>query len=189
MSAGHLSREFRMAYGESPYSYLMTRRIERAMALLRRGDLSVTEVCFAVGCRRWARSAPASPSWSGCRRASTCARRPAPPRRCRRAWPSRSPDRSGNRSGIEEARPQRLLACSAMDITIHSSLPPAQRPRRLVAFYRDVLGFELRNDVGYNGMRWLTVGPARPARRQHRALPARRRPRHHRRRAPHASPR
>lgn len=50
MSAGHLSRRFRDAYGESPYSYLMTRRIERAMALLRRGDLSVTEVCFEVGC-------------------------------------------------------------------------------------------------------------------------------------------
>ena len=50
MSAGHLSREFREAFGESPYGYLMTRRIERAMALLRRGDLSVTEVCFAVGC-------------------------------------------------------------------------------------------------------------------------------------------
>jgi len=50
MSSGHLSREFRRAYGESPYSYLMTRRIERAMALLRRGDLSVTEVCFEVGC-------------------------------------------------------------------------------------------------------------------------------------------
>jgi AraC-like DNA-binding protein len=50
MSAGHLSRQFRLAYGESPYSYLMTRRIERAMALLRRGDLTVTEVCFAVGC-------------------------------------------------------------------------------------------------------------------------------------------
>jgi AraC-like DNA-binding protein len=50
MSAGHLSREFKRAYGESPYSYLMTRRIERAMALLRRGDLSVTDVCFEVGC-------------------------------------------------------------------------------------------------------------------------------------------
>ena len=49
MSAGHLSREFRRVYGESPYSYLMTRRIERAMALLRRGDLSVTDVCFTVG--------------------------------------------------------------------------------------------------------------------------------------------
>ncbi|MFD8805659.1 helix-turn-helix transcriptional regulator [Streptomyces sp. NPDC059597] len=50
VSAGHLSRQFRAAYGESPYSYLMTRRIERAMALLRRGDMSVTDVCFAVGC-------------------------------------------------------------------------------------------------------------------------------------------
>jgi len=50
MSAGHLSRQFRAAYGESPYAYLMTRRIERAMALLRRGELSVTEVCFEVGC-------------------------------------------------------------------------------------------------------------------------------------------
>jgi AraC-like DNA-binding protein/DNA-binding transcriptional MerR regulator len=50
MSAGHLSREFKLAYGESPYSYLMTRRIERAMALLRSGDLSVTKICFAVGC-------------------------------------------------------------------------------------------------------------------------------------------
>ena len=50
MSAGHLSRQFRLAYGESPYAYLMTRRVERAMALLRRGDVSVTEVCFEVGC-------------------------------------------------------------------------------------------------------------------------------------------
>ncbi len=50
MSAGHFSRAFKLAYGESPYAYLMTRRIERAMALLRRGDLSVTDVCFAVGC-------------------------------------------------------------------------------------------------------------------------------------------
>jgi transcriptional regulator GlxA family with amidase domain len=50
MSAGHFSRNFRAAFGETPYSYLMTRRIERAMALLRRGDLSVTEVCFEVGC-------------------------------------------------------------------------------------------------------------------------------------------
>jgi AraC-like DNA-binding protein len=49
LSAGHLSREFKAAYGESVYSYLMTRRIERAMSLLRMGELSVTEVCFAVG--------------------------------------------------------------------------------------------------------------------------------------------
>jgi transcriptional regulator GlxA family with amidase domain len=49
MSAGHFSRSFRTAFGETPHSYLMTRRIERAKALLRRGDLSVTDVCFAVG--------------------------------------------------------------------------------------------------------------------------------------------
>ena len=50
MSPAHFSRQFRAAYGETPYSYLMTRRIERAMALLRRGDMSVTDVCMAVGC-------------------------------------------------------------------------------------------------------------------------------------------
>jgi transcriptional regulator GlxA family with amidase domain len=50
MSTAHFARQFRAAYGETPYSYLMTRRIERAKALLRHGDLSVTEVCMAVGC-------------------------------------------------------------------------------------------------------------------------------------------
>src|SRR5262249_56887583 len=50
MSPGHFSRSFRAAFGETPYGYLMTRRIERAKALLRRGDLTVTEVCLAVGC-------------------------------------------------------------------------------------------------------------------------------------------
>lgn len=50
MSPGHFSRSFRAAFGETPYAYLMTRRIERAKALLRRGDMSVTDVCMAVGC-------------------------------------------------------------------------------------------------------------------------------------------
>jgi AraC-like DNA-binding protein len=50
MSTGHFSRSFKAAFGESPYSYLMTRRIERAKALLRRGDISVTDACFEVGC-------------------------------------------------------------------------------------------------------------------------------------------
>jgi AraC-like DNA-binding protein len=50
MSTAHFARQFREAYGETPYAYLMTRRIERAKALLRRGDLSVTDVCLAVGC-------------------------------------------------------------------------------------------------------------------------------------------
>ena len=50
MSPGHFQRSFRAAFGETPYGYLMTRRIERAKALLRRDDLTVTEVCMAVGC-------------------------------------------------------------------------------------------------------------------------------------------
>ena len=50
MSPAHFSRQFRATYGETPYAYLMTRRIERAKALLRRGDLTVTDVCLAVGC-------------------------------------------------------------------------------------------------------------------------------------------
>jgi AraC-like DNA-binding protein len=95
MSAGHLSRQFRLAYGESRYSYLMTRRIERAMALLRRGDLSVTEVCFTVGCSSLGTFPRGSPSWSVCHPASTGARRRARRRRCHHVSRNRSPDRSG----------------------------------------------------------------------------------------------
>lgn len=51
MSSAHFSRQFKAAYGETPYGYLMTRRVERAKALLRRGDLSITEACMMVGCR------------------------------------------------------------------------------------------------------------------------------------------
>lgn len=47
-----------------------------------------------------------------------------------------------------------------MDITIHSSFLPQNDPEASLAFYRDTLGFEVRNDVGYNGLRWITVGPA-----------------------------
>ncbi len=89
MSAGHLSREFRRAYGESPYSYLMTRRIERAMALLRRGDLSVTEVCFAVGCSSLGTFSTRFTELVGYRPARTAADRPTRWRACRPAWPNR----------------------------------------------------------------------------------------------------
>jgi AraC-like DNA-binding protein len=78
MSAGHLSRRFRAAYGESPYSYLMTRRIERAMALLRAATSASPRSASRSAARRWARSARASPSWSACRPAST---RASPTRR------------------------------------------------------------------------------------------------------------
>ena len=85
MSAGHLSRQFKIAYGESPYSYLMTRRIERAMALLRRGDLSVTDVCFAVGCSSLGTFSTRFTELVGYRRAPTANRRQEPPRACRPA--------------------------------------------------------------------------------------------------------
>jgi AraC-like DNA-binding protein len=92
MSAGHLSREFRRAYGESPYGYLMTRRIERAMALLRRGDVSVTEACFAVGCSSLGTFSSRFTELSGCRSVSIGTRR----RGCPPAW--RNSDQTGQES-------------------------------------------------------------------------------------------
>ena len=71
MSSAHFSRRFREAYFETPYSYLMTRRIERAKALLRRGALSVTDVCFAVGCTSLGSFSAGSPSSSARRRPRT----------------------------------------------------------------------------------------------------------------------
>jgi AraC-like DNA-binding protein len=106
MSAGHLSREFRLAYGESPYSYLMTRRIERAMALLRQGHLSVTEVCFAVGCSslgtfstRFKELVGVTPSSYQRQAARTAGVPPCVAKQVTR--PVR------NRSGIEKRRPKR----------------------------------------------------------------------------------
>ena len=157
MSAGHLSREFRLAYGEAPYSYLMTRRIERAMALLRRGDLSVTEVCFAVGCSLAGHLQ--QPVHRAGRRAAQ--RLPAP------GGPHDVGDailrgETGHQTGQESrsAGPGAATSMSAMDINIHASFLPHNDPDAALAFYRDTLGFEVRNDVGYGGMRWITVGPA-----------------------------
>ncbi len=89
MSAGHFSRQFRLAYGESPYGYLMTRRIERAMALLRRGDLSVTEICFAVGCSSLGTFSTRFTDLVGMPPTPTGAARQARRRGCRRASRSR----------------------------------------------------------------------------------------------------
>ncbi|GMA91316.1 hypothetical protein GCM10025869_18450 [Homoserinibacter gongjuensis] len=105
MSAGHFSRSFRAAYGETPYGYLMTRRIERAKALLRRGDLSVTEVCVAVGCTSLGSFSTSFAKLVGVPRASTG--RPSPPTSLmQRSTASRaSPRRSPDRSGIEKRPP------------------------------------------------------------------------------------
>jgi AraC-like DNA-binding protein len=89
MSAGHLSRQFRRAYGEPPYAYLMTRRIERAMALLRLGGLSVTEVCFAVGCSSLGTFSSRFTELVGVPPSVYRLQRRAPLRGCRPAWRSR----------------------------------------------------------------------------------------------------
>ena len=148
MSAGHLSREFRLAYGESPYSYLMTRRIERAMALLRRGDLSVTEVCFAVGCSslgtfstRFTELVGVPPSVYRQPGGAATAGMPA----CVAKQVTR-PIRNREAAGRRAAP-----SVTAMDITIHSTFLPHDDPDAALAFYRDTLGFEVRNDVGYGG--------------------------------------
>ena len=146
MSAGHLSRAFKPAYGEPPYSYLMTRRIERAMALLRRGDLSVTEVCFTVGCSslgtfstRFTELVGVSPS--AYRQATAAAAAGIPS--CVAKQVTR-PIRNREATG-----PEADANVSAMDITINATMLPATRdPEASLAFYRDVLGFEVRIDVG-----------------------------------------
>jgi AraC-like DNA-binding protein len=95
MSTGHCSRSVRAAFGETPSSYLLMRRIERAKALLRRGDLRVTEVWLAVGCTLLGSFSSRSPSWSATARAPTgpAAMTRAPP--SRPARPSSTHDRSG----------------------------------------------------------------------------------------------
>ena len=155
MSAGHFSRRFREAYGEPPYSYLMTRRIERAMVLLRRGDRTVTAVCFAVGFSSLGTFSTRFTDSSECHRRPTGLGTRHGRRGLRRV--SRSVRR--NRSGIEK-RPRRpVRTVAVMDITTHQSFLPHTDPDASVAFYTDVLGFEVRLDVGYEDMRWITVGP------------------------------
>jgi hypothetical protein len=78
---------------------------------------------------------------------------------------------------IEKRRSRAAPSVTAMDITIHSSFLPHTDPDASLAFYRDTLGFEVRNDVGYEGMRWITVGPADQPGTNHRPAPAGRRPR------------
>ena len=182
MSAGHLSRQFRLAYGESPYSYLMTRRIERAMALLRRGDLSVTEVCFAVGCSslgtfstRFTELVGMPPSTYRRRAARTTAGLPP----CVAKQVTR-PVRN------REARADRAArSVTGMDLTIHSTLPAARRPRGVpgVLPRHPRLRGPPRRRPGHDALDHGRSG--RPVRHVDRAAPAGGGPRHHRRRAPH----
>jgi AraC-like DNA-binding protein/catechol 2,3-dioxygenase-like lactoylglutathione lyase family enzyme len=156
MSAGHLSRQFKLAYGESPYSYLMTRRIERAMALLRRGDLSVTDVCFAVGCSSLGHLRHSLHRTD--RDAAQCLPEPDSSRdggdAAMRGETGDQTDQESRSAGHRSA-----ASVTAMDITIHASFLPHTDPDASLAFYRDTLGFEVRTDVGQGKMRWITVGP------------------------------
>lgn len=159
MSSGHFSRSFRAAFGETPYSYLMTRRIERAKALLRRGDLTVTEVCFAVGCTslgsfstRFTELVGENPSSYRARDHEDGAAVPA----CIAKIHTRPV-----RNGEAGAAPGRSLG--GMDIRLSQCFIAVDDHDKAIAFYRDVLGLEVRNDVGFEGMRWVTVGaPSQP---------------------------
>ena len=168
MSAGHLSRQFRLAYGESPYSYLMTRRIERAMALLRRGDLSVTEVCFEVGCSSLGTFSTRFTELVGVP-PSAYRRDPAGAMAGMAAVRGEAGDQTGQES--RSAGPRTAASMTAMDITIHSSLLPHDDPDASLAFYRDTLGFEVRvrrrvrRDALDHGR------PRRPARHVDRSSP------------------
>ena len=160
MSPGHFSRSFRAAYGETPYSYLMTRRIERAKMLLRRGDLTVTEVCFEVGCTslgsfssRFTELVGESPSAYRDRDHDDERRDPGVRRQDAHAtdqeWRS------------EAGRPP--VACAAWTSSFRTCFIPVDDHDKALAFYRDMLGLEVRNDVNYEGMRWVTVGsPSQP---------------------------
>ncbi|MEX2540360.1 MAG: helix-turn-helix domain-containing protein [Trueperaceae bacterium] len=156
ISSGHLSRQFRRAYGESPYAYLMTRRIERAMALLRHGDLSVTEVCFEVGCSSLGTFSTRFSELVG------VPPRVSAPGGAGNGRDAALPGEAGHQTDQESrsAGPRAAARMTAMNITIFETFLPHDDPDASLTFYRDTLGFEVRNDVEYAGMHWITVGPA-----------------------------
>ena len=157
MSAGHLSREFRLAYGKSPYAYLMTRahrardgaaaswRPQRHRSLLRCGLLVARHLQHSL--HRAGRSAAQ-------RLPAPCDARDGGDPVVRRETGDQTDQES--RSAAHGA----TTSLTAMNITIHQTLLPHDDPDASLAFYRDAVGFEVRNQVEYGGMRWITVGPA-----------------------------
>ena len=184
MSAGHLSRQFKAAYGESPYSYLMTRRIERAMALLRRGDLSVTEVCFAVGCQslgtfstRFTELVGVPPSvYREREAAATRTAVSAKRRQCGHRNRSTRPIGQESRSPVAGA----ATSVSAMDITIHTSFLPHTDPDAVAGVLPRHPRLRGPHGRGLRGHALDHRRPAGPARHRDRAAPAGRRARPHR---------
>ena len=165
MSPAHFSRKFRAAYGETPYSYLMTRRIERAKALLRQG-MSVTDACVTVGCTSLGSFSSRFTEIVG--ETPVAVPRPRPPRPRGRpvvrdqggdapaahAAPARSRSEQDRRS----ARPARCSYGRGMTVTVSTMFIPVHDPDDALGFYRDALGLEVRNDVAADGFRWVTVG-------------------------------
>jgi Helix-turn-helix domain len=150
----------------------MTRRIERAMALLRRDDLSVTEVCFAAGCSSLGTFSshftdlvgmPPSTYRHHAARAtagmpSCVAKQVTKPIRNREAGHRAAPRVTA--MNITIRRDTRSHSISTGGSRTFTRPSPAHDPDASLTFYRDTLGFEVRNDVAYGGMRWITVGPA-----------------------------
>ena len=159
MSSAHFSRQFRAAYGETPYAYLMTRRIERAKALLRRGELSVTEVCMEVGCTslgsfsaRFTQLVGETPTAYRARDHSALQSVPGCTAR------DLTPRRAASRAGSEKRAGPRRPSLAGMNLTLSTCFVLVHDPDLALAFYRDTLGLELRNDVAREDFRWITVG-------------------------------
>ncbi len=179
MSPAHFSRKFRAAYGETPYSYLMTRRIERAKALLRQG-MSVTDTCVAVGCTslgsfssRFTEIVGVTPSQYRARDhrrprgravvrehgrdAATAYHGHGLSRRRRRRSTGRPVGRR-HRAGSEKRATGRCSYGRRMTVTVSAMFIPVHDPDDALGFYRDALGLEVRTDVASDGFRWVTVG-------------------------------
>ena len=157
MSAGHLSRQFRLAYGEPPYAYLMTRRIERAMALLRRGDLSVTDVCFAVGCSSLGTFSTRFTELVGVPPSTYRARASA-----RDGGDAVVRCETGDQTDQESrsASERAAISLTAMNITIHSSFLPHNDPDAAWPSTATCSASRSAWTSDTRGMRWITVGPA-----------------------------
>jgi AraC-like DNA-binding protein/predicted enzyme related to lactoylglutathione lyase len=160
MSSGHFSRSFRAAFGETPYSYLMTRRIERAMTLLRRGDLSVTDVCFEVGCAslgtfstRFTELVGETPTAYRARDHSWT--EPLPACLVRAALrPIRNREAASGNDGYARSGANRNGG-TPMKIKLTSVYVDDQE--KALRFYTDVLGFTKKADFTNGPFRWLTV--------------------------------
>ncbi len=167
MSPAHFSRKFRAAYGETPYSYLMTRRIERAKACLRQG-MSVTDTCFAVGCTSLGSFSSRFTEIVGETPVAVPGPRPQRPRgRPVLRDQGRDPAAAHHGPGLKSRRTEQDRRSTRRSgartvvpwhVTVSTMFIPVHDPDEALGFYRDALGLEVRNDVASDGFRWVTLG-------------------------------